>query len=155
MVGALAMIAGALMLTSLSPTTPAGYLLASYFVFGLAMGLMNPPITNTAVSGMPGEQAGVAAAVASTSRQVGFTLGVAVLGSITGGALSGAIGKGFAAATHPAWWIIVGLGVLILALALVTTGAWARATARRAADAFPERPPSGAYRTRTPAPAGS
>jgi EmrB/QacA subfamily drug resistance transporter len=153
--GALAMIAGALMLTSITPTTSTGYLLGAYVVFGLAMGLMNPPITNTAVSGMPGEQAGVAAAVASTSRQVGFTLGVAVLGSITGGALSGAIGRGFAAATHSAWWIIVGLGVLILALALVTTGAWARATARKAADAFPDHPSSAAYAARTPAPAGS
>ena len=45
---------------------------------------LNPPITNTAVSGMPNSQAGVAAAVASTSRQVGQTLGVAVIGSILG-----------------------------------------------------------------------
>ena len=36
---------------------------------------VNAPITNTAVSGMPREQAGVAAAVASTSRQVGASLG--------------------------------------------------------------------------------
>jgi EmrB/QacA subfamily drug resistance transporter len=153
--GALAMIVGGLMLTSITPTTPTGYLLGAYVVFGLAMGLMNPPITNTAVSGMPGEQAGVAAAVASTSRQVGFTLGVAVIGSITGGAISGTIGKSFAAATHPSWWIVVGLGVLILALGLLTTGAWAKQTARRAAEAFPDRAASAAYPARTPSPAGS
>jgi EmrB/QacA subfamily drug resistance transporter len=152
--GAIAMIASALMLTSLSPSTPTGYLLAAYVIFGVAMGLVNPPITNTAVSGMPGAQAGVAAAVASTSRQVGMTLGVAVIGAIAGGAVSGAIGRSFAAATHPGWWIIAGLGVVILALGLVTTGAWARGTARRVADAFPGRERPGAYPASTPAPAG-
>ena len=54
---------------------------------------MNPPITYTAVSGMPNSQAGVAAAVASTSRQVGQTLGVAIIGSIVGTA-AGAAGHG-------------------------------------------------------------
>ena len=42
----------------------------------VGFGMMNAPITNTAVSGMPTSQAGVAAAVASTSRQVGSALGV-------------------------------------------------------------------------------
>ena len=52
----------------------------AYVVFGLGFGLVNAPITNAAVSGMPRAQAGVAAAIASTSRQVGSTLGVAVVG---------------------------------------------------------------------------
>src|SRR5665213_2810742 len=99
-VGGLALIASALMLTRLSPTTPFGYLFVSYAVFGLGFGLVNPPITNTAVSGMPPSQAGVAAAVASTSRQVGQTLGVAVLGALAGGGITGALGPGFAVATH-------------------------------------------------------
>ena len=47
--------------------------------------MVNPPITNTAIVGMPAAQAGVAAAVASTSRQVGQTLGVAISGAIAGG----------------------------------------------------------------------
>ena len=76
--------------------------------------MVNPPITNTAVSGMPGSQAGVAAAIASTSRSVGLTLGVAVIGAIAGGTLSGAIGPSFAAATHAGWWVIAGLGVISL-----------------------------------------
>ena len=54
----------------------------AYVVFGSASGMINAPITNTAVSGMPLAQAGVAAGVASTSRQVGSALGVAVLGSL-------------------------------------------------------------------------
>jgi EmrB/QacA subfamily drug resistance transporter len=134
--GAAAMTVAALMLTGLSPSTPAAYLLGSYFLFGIGSGLVNPPITNTAVSGMPGEQAGVAAAIASTSRQVGMTLGVAAIGAISGGTLAGGIGKSFAEATHPGWWVIVGLGLCMLAAGLVSTGAWAQRTARRTAEDF-------------------
>ena len=154
-VAAVAIIAGAAMLTQLSDTTPFSYLLVSYVLFGIGNGLINPPITNTAVTGMPAAQAGVASAVASTSRQVGMTLGVAVIGAISAGTITGAIGTGFAPATHAGWWIIVGLGVAILAIGLVTTGAWAKRTARRAAEEFPDRPAAGAYRARTPAAARS
>jgi EmrB/QacA subfamily drug resistance transporter len=150
-VAAFALLAAALMLTRLSPTTPYGYLLVAYFLFGIGNGLINPPITNTAVTGMPASQAGVASAVASTSRQVGMTLGVAVIGALAGGTVAGAIGKSFAASTHVGWWLISGFAVMILALGLLTTGAWAKRTARRTAEAFPEREPPTAYRPRTPA----
>jgi EmrB/QacA subfamily drug resistance transporter len=148
-----ALIVAALMLTRLEPGTSTGYLLAAYFIFGIGIGLVNPPITNTAVSGMPPAQAGVAAAVASTSRQVGMTLGVAVIGAICGGSLAGTIGKGFAAATHPGWWIIAGLGVLILVLGVLTTGGWANRTARQTAEALREHGPQPAYARGRPAPA--
>jgi EmrB/QacA subfamily drug resistance transporter len=130
--GGLALVAGALMLTGLNPTTPIGFLLIAYAIFGLGSGLVNPPITNTAVSGMPPAQAGVAAAVASTSRQVGMTLGVAVVGAVAGtvGARAGAgAGGGFAAATHPAWWIIAVLGAVVAALGFATTSPWAHRSA--------------------------
>jgi EmrB/QacA subfamily drug resistance transporter len=152
---AFALLAGALMLTGISASTPYGYLLTAYFLFGIGNGLINPPITNTAVTGMPAAQAGVASAVASTSRQVGMTLGVAVIGAICGGTVAGAIGKSFAASTHVGWWIIAGIAVVILALGLLTTGSWARRTARMTAEAFPERPASAAYSSRTPAPVQS
>lgn len=141
LVAAVALIAAAVMLTRLAPGTSWGYLLAAYFVYGLGLGLVNPPITNTAVSGMPPAQAGVAAAVASTSRQLGVTLGVAVIGAVAGGSIVGGIGKGFAAATHAGWWIVVGLGVAILVIAAVTTTDWANETARRTAERFGERRP--------------
>ena len=140
-----AMIVSALMLTRLTPTTAPVYLLVAYFLFGIGSGLVNPPITNTAVSGMPGSQAGVAAAIASTSRSVGLTLGVAVIGAIAGGTLSGAIEPSFAAATHAGWWVITGLGVVSLAVGLLTTTQWAQDTARRTAERFREG--AGAVRT--------
>ena len=76
------MVTGCAMLAGVDPATPLASLLAAYVVFGLGFGLVNAPITNTAVSGMPRAQAGVAAAIATTSRQVGQTLGVAVVGAI-------------------------------------------------------------------------
>jgi MFS family permease len=116
-------------------------LVVTYALFGIGFGMINPPITNTAVSGMPPSQAGVAAAVASTSRQVGMTLGVAVLGALAGGASAGAIGRSFAAATHVSWWIILGLSVLILVLGVVTTTPWAHRTAVATADRLRETEP--------------
>ncbi|MBB1158730.1 MULTISPECIES: MFS transporter [Amycolatopsis] len=124
----------AVLLTTASAATPLWVLAIAYGVFGLGFGLLNPPITNAAVSGMPRSQAGVAAAVASTSRQVGQTLGVAIAGTI------------LAAATTPlagyatAWWAVAGGTTLIIALAVLATTAWARAGAERVARRFADEP---------------
>jgi EmrB/QacA subfamily drug resistance transporter len=128
------MAAGALVLTQLTATTPLALLLASYAVFGVGFGWVNPPITYTAVSGMPNNQAGVAAAVASTSRQVGQALGVAVIGSILGAAVGSRLDVHLAAASHPAWWLIAGCGVSVLVLGAASTGRWAQRTARQCAE---------------------
>src|SRR5204863_585518 len=56
-VGGLGLGIGGLMLVSLEADTSLGWLLAGYCVFGLGFGAVNPPITNTAVSGMPPSQA--------------------------------------------------------------------------------------------------
>jgi EmrB/QacA subfamily drug resistance transporter len=137
-----ALTVASVMLTRLTPDTSTGYLLVAYFVFGLGSGMANPPITNTAVSGMPASQAGVASAIASTSRQVGMTLGVAVIGAIAGGAISGALGPSFAAATHAGWWICVGLGLACLVLGWLTTTRWAERTARTTAERLREGEPA-------------
>ena len=100
------------LLTGIGPATPTVQLMAAYVVFGIGLGFVNAPVTNAAVSGMPRAQAGVAAAIATTSRQVGQTLGVAVVG-----------------ATAAAWWVLVACGAAVLALGLVATSAGARRTA--------------------------
>ncbi len=132
-----ATIVSAVLLTSLDPTTPLWYLIVTYVIFGIGFGLVNAPITNTAVSGMPRAQAGLAAAVASTSRQVGASLGVAI-----GGALASATGPdprlGFAAATHAFWWLVVGCGVVVVVLGFASTGAWAKLSMRRIAALLEE-----------------
>ena len=138
---------GGLMLTRLTATTSVAWLVGSYVIFGIGLGLVNAPITNTAVSGMPLSQAGVAAAIASTSRQVGQSLGVAIIGSAVVSALAGSVHSGFATASHAGWWIVAGCGVLVLALGLLTSGAWARGTARRNAELLMPETPKVAVRT--------
>jgi EmrB/QacA subfamily drug resistance transporter len=122
-----------LMLTHITANSSFVWLFAAYLVFGIGFGVVNAPITNTAVSGMPDAQAGVAAGVASTSRQVGMTLGAAVLGGFAASATSK---SELASATHAGWWVIAVCGVLIVALGLTTTSPRARASAERAAAAF-------------------
>jgi EmrB/QacA subfamily drug resistance transporter len=124
-----------LMLTGLTATTSVDRLIVAYLLFGIGFGFVNTPITNTAVSGMPADQAGVAAAVASTSRMVGQSLGVAVVGAITTAGVGAAtLHGGLAQASHAGWWIVTGCGALVFVLGLATTSAWARGTARRTAQ---------------------
>jgi EmrB/QacA subfamily drug resistance transporter len=133
-----AMLAGALMLTQVTPGTALTYLLGSFALYGLAEAMINPPITDAAITGMPPAQAGVASAIASTSRQTGMTLGVAVMGAVSGASTAAAIGKGFASATHPGWWITAALAVIIIVLTLLATSRWAISTAHRTAAGFDE-----------------
>ncbi|MER5478139.1 MFS transporter [Streptomyces sp. NPDC002734] len=111
-------------------------LVTGYALFGVGFGMVNAPITNTAVSGMPRAQAGVAAAVASTSRQLGATLGVAVIGAVLAhgvAASSQTHAQAVAAASRPAWWIVAACGLAVLAVGALTTGRRAEATAARTA----------------------
>lgn len=121
--------AAGLILSRLGTTTSTAQLLIGYLVFGLGFGMLNAPITNAAVSGMPRSQAGVAAAIASTSRQVGASLGVAIAGTVLTARLVGPLETGFVDAARLCWYIIAGCGVLVLVLGLITTSAWARRTA--------------------------
>ncbi|WP_414166531.1 MFS transporter [Streptoverticillium reticulum] len=95
-------------------------LFAGFVLFGTGFGLVNVPVTNAAVSGMPRARAGVAAAVASTSRQVGQALGVAVIGAVYAQALRS--GAGQAAAFRPGWWVVAVCGAVVLLVGAVATG---------------------------------
>ncbi|MGH3387853.1 MAG: MFS transporter [Actinomadura sp.] len=134
--GGIAIIISAVMMTGFTTQTPADRLIAAYLVFGLGTALINAPITNSAVAGMPRTQAGVAAAIASTSRQVGVALGVAVAGSVLASGIHDSLRADFVEASRLGWWIIAGYGVAVLALGFITTGRWARRTAERAAAAL-------------------
>jgi EmrB/QacA subfamily drug resistance transporter len=125
--------AGGLLLTQLTNSSAPGYLVIAFLVFGIGMGFVNAPITNSAVSGMPRSQAGVASGIASTSRQVGSSVGVAVMGSVLAANLHGSIAAGFASATRPGWWIIAAAGVVVIVLALITTSRRGKASAERSA----------------------
>jgi EmrB/QacA subfamily drug resistance transporter len=134
-IAGVALVIACALLTGIDAASPVARLLAAYVVFGVGFGFVNAPITNAAVSGMPRAQAGVAAAIATTSRQVGQTLGVAVVGAI----LSSRVSAGVAAASLPAWWTLTACGGVVLLLGLLATTTRAGESARRtAAELNPE-----------------
>ncbi|WP_349632152.1 MFS transporter [Acidithrix sp. C25] len=136
LVGGLGIGLSSLALTGLSATTPFSWLFGAYLVFGIGFGLVNAPITNAAVSGMPRQQAGVAAAVASTSRQVGQSLGVAIVGAMLSVAMGGNLNGNLAGASHSSWWLLVGFGTTIFCLGLIMTSGFAKASVANVASIF-------------------
>jgi EmrB/QacA subfamily drug resistance transporter len=136
MAGGAALIVGSLLVSRIGIDTATLPVLAAFAVFGIGSGLVNAPITQAAVSGMPASQAGVAAGIASTSRQVGQSLGVAVTGSILAAGLHGALRSGFVGASHAAWLVLAGCGAVVFLLGIITTGQWARGTVTRTAALF-------------------
>jgi EmrB/QacA subfamily drug resistance transporter len=133
----LTIAAAAGLLLWLGNGTPPGLLLADYVLFGVAFGLVNAPIANTAISGMPNSQAGVAASVASASRQTGSALGVAITGSL----IAGASGAGLASASHAAWALLAACGLAVAVVGYASTGRRALATAQRVREILAEEVP--------------
>ena len=127
--------AGSAVLLGLGPATPYLRLAFAYVLLGAGLGLVNPPITNTGISGMPPEQAGVASAVISVTRQIGQVLGVAVMGAMLSSSLRAGLAAGlprdqaFSAATNGPWALAVACGLVVAVAGLLTTSARARALA--------------------------
>ncbi|MGD9619638.1 MAG: MFS transporter [Mycolicibacterium sp.] len=138
------MTAATLMLTGLRADTEVWRLLVVFAVFGIGFSMVNAPITNAAVSGMPTDRAGAAAAIASASRQVGVSVGVALCGSVAGAALADPR-VDFARSSRPLWLLFAAMGVLIFALGLYSTSSRGLRSAERLAPliAGPQRPPEG------------
>jgi MFS family permease len=124
MIAGLGFLLSTLILTGLSTATPRPLLLLAYALFGVGLGMVNPAITNSAVAGMPLSQAGVAAAIASTSRQVGAAMGVAISGTVVSASRTN--GTDFTMATHPIWWLMSACGAIVLLLGWISTTAWAQ-----------------------------
>jgi EmrB/QacA subfamily drug resistance transporter len=133
LVSGTALTVACVVLAFVEPTTPFTWLFLAYVVFGLGFGLVNAPITNAAVSGMPRTQAGVASAIASTSRQIGQTLGVAVVGALVTSHVHGDFRTEFSAASHAGWWVLAACGSIVFVLGLVATTTRAHRSAQRVA----------------------
>ncbi len=123
--GTLLAVAAAL-LTTLRADTPIWQLIVMFAIFGIGFGMVNAPITTAAVSGMPLDRAGAAAAVASTSRQVGVSVGVALCGLLTGAGL---------------WWVVAALAACIVALGIGANTAWALRSRDRIAPLLEHKVP--------------
>jgi len=61
-----------------------GFAAAWFAVFGLGLGLSMPQVMNAALSALSAERSGSGSALISALRQVGATIGVAVLGTVLG-----------------------------------------------------------------------
>ncbi len=106
-------------------------LFLGYALLGTGLGWANAAITNTAVSGMPRDQAGVAAGVASTTRQLGSALGVAIIGSVIADHVTTvSAGSEFTSAARISWAIIAACGLAMVSVGALTTGEWGRRRAK-------------------------
>ncbi|MCW2687359.1 MAG: drug resistance transporter, EmrB/QacA subfamily [Mycobacterium sp.] len=124
--------AATLMLAGLTVTAPVWAVVAIFAVFGAGFAMANAPITTAAVSGMPTDRAGAASAVASTSRQVGVSIGVALCGSLAGAALTASTAQ-YTADARPLWLMCAMLGLGITALGIWSTSRRAIRSAERLA----------------------
>ena len=102
--------------------------------------MINPAISNSAIAGMPLAQTGVAAAIASTSRQVGAALGVAAAGTVV--SISRASGSDFSHATHPIWWAMSASGAAIVLTGWISTTSRAQASTHKVAALFTTNVPA-------------
>lgn len=142
-IGGVALSLAGLLFALWGSDLPDDRLFLGYGLIGVGLGMMNAAITNTAISGMPRSQSGVASATTSTTRQVGQSLGVAIVGSIlASGSAHIMPGSAFASGAHASWWVIFGCGVAVLVVAITTTGQWGKATAARTAALFGAEEPT-------------
>ncbi|PPJ24868.1 MFS transporter [Nocardia nova] len=121
------MTTAAALLTTLRPDTPIWQLIVTFAIFGAGFGTVNPPITTAAVSGMPMDRAGAASAVASTSRQIGVSVGVALCGLLSGAGL---------------WWVVAALAAGVGVLGIAANTGWALRSRDRIAPLLEHKEPA-------------
>jgi predicted MFS family arabinose efflux permease len=80
--GLVAIAAGMLVMSTLTPSSSYLSVAVALVLFGGGMGLTTAPATGAIMEAMPLAKAGVGSAVNDTTREVGGSLGVAVLGSL-------------------------------------------------------------------------
>jgi MFS family permease len=124
------MAAGAGVLTvEMTLSVPVWLLIPGYLLLGAGYGMMNPPATYSAVSALPPDRAGVAAAITSTARQSGTNFGVALVGAIVFSAgarvaastsVSRQVAEGFESGLRDGYAIVA-----VLAVASALIAAWA------------------------------
>jgi EmrB/QacA subfamily drug resistance transporter len=73
---------GLLLMGGLSATSRWTHLLAGFVLAGVGIGLINPPLAQTAVGVVPPERSGMGSGINNTFRQVGIATGIAGLGAV-------------------------------------------------------------------------
>jgi EmrB/QacA subfamily drug resistance transporter len=122
------------LLSRITDSTSAMYLVFAYGLFGIGTGMVSSPITNGVMSGVPKSQAGMASGMNSSSRQLGQSLGVAIVGSVLAASMHGSLRTTFVHASHAGWWVLSCCGYAVLLLGLVCNSRWAKRTVVKTAS---------------------
>ena len=143
--GALFIVVGMTLLTTIDQTTPTVTFSIYLAIFGMGMGTTFPVLTTAVQNAVPRETLGTATAAGLMFRQVGGSLAVAAFGALFAARLASSLGtevniggeigpqmlKGLPAeaqdmiasavvhAIHPVFWCAAGLGVLALLISLI------------------------------------
>ena len=88
--------------SDITPTFPYGLIAVQMVVYGLGMGLTSAPATESIMGAVSARQAGVGSAVNDSTRLLGGTLGVAVIGSVYASLYASRLTASLPAALPPA-----------------------------------------------------
>jgi DHA2 family multidrug resistance protein-like MFS transporter len=115
--GGFAIMAAALAIgTATSAASGSGFVSAWFAVTGFGLGLAMPTMLNAALSALTPERSGSGSALMTTARQVGATVGVAVLGTVLNSVYRGHLSvAGLPSAVAAAVKSSVGTGVAVAA----------------------------------------
>jgi EmrB/QacA subfamily drug resistance transporter len=123
-IGAVIVLAGALLTLTLGTGSPVWHISAAVFVIGLGMGLVAVPTLLAAQHSVDWGERGAVTATNMFARSIGQAVGVAVLGAVvnaltTVGADGTPEGPGLANAMHLVFWCVVGVAVLMIGTVLL------------------------------------
>jgi EmrB/QacA subfamily drug resistance transporter len=138
--GLAVMVAAAFGLSTISVNTSAWGLILRYLPVGIGMGIFQSPNNSIILGSVPHQRLGVASGLLATTRTLGQTTGIAVLGAIWAGRVAAALGSqpaGGATAAPPAAQVSALQDVFTLTIGLIGFGLllaiWGMLQERRAA----------------------
>jgi EmrB/QacA subfamily drug resistance transporter len=100
--GLLSMAFGFFLASNMAADSPYWFIVVSMFFMGTGLGLVNAPATEAIMGSLPPAKAGIGSAVNDTTRELGGTLGVAIVGSLFASVYGSAIAEGFRGTPVPA-----------------------------------------------------
>ena len=124
--GLLLLAIGLASLTRLDVEVDPWQLLPALAVVGVGVGLTTTPITAAALDGLPDDKAGVAAGILSTSRMMGLTLGIALMGAIMTASWPGGLAEqnvppeSFVSGLSNAFWVNAAITLVTVVVAART-----------------------------------
>ena len=124
--GLLIIAIGLGLLTQLDVEADPWRLLPALAVVGLGVGLATTPITAAALEGLPEDKSGVASGVLNTSRMIGLTVGIALMGAIMTASWPGGLAEGdvapeaFVGGLSDAFWVNSAIAALTTVVAAIT-----------------------------------